>query len=98
MITDVEMNGTIRGAVEEFNLCSNLRRNDALFAEYIRSFPTVTIDARQWLHRLELEVDAIANVQLSVAVLPTRKPNVRSINSKAPWAEAVRTSLRHRVF
>ena len=28
MITDIEMNGTIRGSVEVFNLASNLREGD----------------------------------------------------------------------
>ena len=30
MVTDIEMNGTLRGAVEEYNLCVNLRPNDVL--------------------------------------------------------------------
>ena len=38
MITDVEMNGTVRGAVELFNLASRLRHGDALFAECL-DFP-----------------------------------------------------------
>ena len=87
MITDLDMNGTISGAVEQFNLCTNLRTNDALFAECIRSFPTVTVDANQWLHRLEVEVEAIADMQVSLPVPATRKPHVRSIRSKAPWAD-----------
>ena len=39
MITDIEMNGTARGAVETFNLCSNLRSKDALVAECVRRLP-----------------------------------------------------------
>ena len=31
MITDLEMNGTVRGAVEEFNLASSLRHGDTFF-------------------------------------------------------------------
>ena len=58
MITDIEMNGTIRGAVEVYNLASHLRNGDALFAESIRTFPTRDVDARAWLHRLALEVQA----------------------------------------
>ena len=30
MVTDLEMNGTLRGAVEEFNLCRNLRPDDVI--------------------------------------------------------------------
>ena len=60
MITDIEMNGTVRGAVEEFNLCTNLHGNDALFAECIRSFASVTTDAQNWLYRLQVETDKVA--------------------------------------
>ena len=56
MITDIEMNGTMRGAVEVFNLASRLRHGDALFAECVRTFPTRDLDARAWLHRLSVEV------------------------------------------
>ena len=45
MITDIEMNGTVRGAVEAFHLCTNLHEGDVLFADCIRSFPSVTVDA-----------------------------------------------------
>ena len=37
MIPGIEMNGTVRGAVEEIHLCINLRGNDALFAESMQS-------------------------------------------------------------
>ena len=47
MITDIEMNSTLRGAVEEFNLCRNLRHNDVLFAECIRTYATVDVNAQQ---------------------------------------------------
>ena len=33
LMTDLEMNSTFRGAVEGFNLCRNLRKNDVRFAE-----------------------------------------------------------------
>ena len=39
MITDLEMNGTLRGAAEEFNFCINRTPQDVLFAECIRSSP-----------------------------------------------------------
>ena len=51
MITDVEMNGTVRGAVEVFNLASRLRHGDVLFAECVRTFAMRHVDARAWLHR-----------------------------------------------
>ena len=38
MVTDIEMNGTARGAVDEFNLCVFLKQSDALCQECIRIF------------------------------------------------------------
>ena len=87
MITDIEMNGTLRGAVEEFNLCANLRANDVLFAECIRTFPTVDMNGQQWLHRLEVELEHTASFSTPVPVPPTRKPHARSLRSKAPWVD-----------
>ena len=60
MVTDIDMNGTLRGVVEQFNLCANLRHNDVLFAECIRSFPSVFLDGQQWLHRLAVETEHIS--------------------------------------
>ena len=84
MITDIEMNGTLRGAVEEFNLCANLRTGDCLFAECIRTFDTVHVNAQQWLHRIEVEIEALPEMRSEVFVPTTCRPNVRSIRSKAP--------------
>ena len=49
LMTDLEMNSTFRGAVEVANLCRNLRVNDVLFAECIRTFDSSTIDGRSWM-------------------------------------------------
>ena len=87
MITDVEMNSTLRGAVEEFNLCMNLRVNDVLFAECIRTFPTIHLDCQTWFRRLDLETNRCDDIKISVLVPPTRRPNVRSLRSKAPWVD-----------
>ena len=87
MIADLEMNGTIRGAVEEFNLCISLRLNDALFAECVRTFAAVRANAQQWLRRLEVKLGQVGQMQVAVFVPPTRKPNVRSIRSKAPFVD-----------
>ena len=87
MITYIEMNGTIRGAVEEFNLCVNLRANDVLFAECIRTFSTVNVNGQQWMHRLEFELQHRPVLTATVTVPPTRRPNKRSIRSKAPWVD-----------
>ncbi len=49
LITDMEMNSTYRGAVEQFNLCRNLHPQDVLFAECIRTFNSHDIDGRSWM-------------------------------------------------
>ena len=59
MITDLEMKGTLRGAVECFNLCVNLREADSLFQECIRTFRTVSFPGSAFLHRLEVELDGV---------------------------------------
>ena len=87
LITDIEMNGTMRGAVEEHNLCINLRSNDVLFAECIRTFPTVHVNAQQWLHRLEVELERSTMVKTNTPVPASRRPNARSLHSKAPWMD-----------
>ena len=51
LMTDLEMNSTFRGAVEVANLCRNLRANDVLFAECIRTFCGVTVNSRSWMYR-----------------------------------------------
>ena len=96
MITDVEMSGTVRGAVELFNLASRLRHGDALFAECVRTFPTRDLDARAWLHRLAVggqriqvrqESSGASAVTYITRVPSTSRPHVRTERSKAPYPE-----------
>ena len=96
MITDIEMNGTMRGAVEVFNLASRLRHGDALFAECVRTFPTRDLDARAWLHRLSVEAQRVqvphnpkttATVTYITHVPATSRPHVRTERAKAPYPE-----------
>ena len=84
MITDIEMNGIARGAVEGVNLCANLSKNDALCQECIRTFQTVSLDGQRVLHRLALEEEQIKEVSGSVHVPSTRSPQCRSRASQAP--------------
>ena len=85
MITDLEMNGTYRGAVEIFNLCRHLHTQDVLLAECIRTFGTVTLDGRAWLHRLCVESDATGSgrAEWDMLIPKTRKPHQRSAHAKA---------------
>ena len=87
MITDIEMNGTVRGAVEVYNLAKNIRPNDCLFAECIRTFATVDVDARAWLHRLEVELQNLREVAFVTYVPPSIRPHVRSNNCKPEYAD-----------
>ena len=87
MITDIEMNGTVRGAVEVYNLARNIRPNDCLFAECIRTFATVDVDARAWLHRLEVELQNLREVAFVTYVPPSVRPHVRSNNCKPEYAD-----------
>ena len=87
MITDIEMNGTLRGAVEEYNLCRNLRQDDFLNAECFRTFKTQDMNAQQWLQRLEVEMKKISEMRAFVYVPPTRRPTIRTKRTKAPQVD-----------
>ena len=86
MITDLEMNGTYRGAVEIFNLCRHLQENDVLSAECTRTFPSISLDGRAWLERLKVELGSdvsVAACSWESLVPKTKVPHLRS-----PWSQA----------
>ena len=87
MVTDIEMNGTLRGAVETFNLAKHLRKNDVLFAECIRTFPTVDVNVRSFLHRLDVELQHVEVCRDHAYVPPTSKPSARNRRSAAPMVD-----------
>ena len=58
-----------------------------LFAECVRTFPTVHVNTQAWFYRLELELNHIEQMQVSTVVPPTRKPNARTLKSKAPHVD-----------
>ena len=74
---DLEMNGVFRGAVEQFNLASNLKRNDVLFPECIRTFATRSIDTQVFFHRL---ITALQNMCRYTTMYTSRQrtPRVRN--------------------
>ena len=90
LITELEMNSTFRGAVEIFNLCCNLDEKDVLKAECIITFGSVTIDGRQWMHRLEeaQETRQMKDCSIITYVPPNKKPNVRTTTSRVNDFEA----------
>ena len=57
------------------------------FAECIRTFPTIHLDCQTWFRRLDLETNRCEDIGVSVLVPPTRRPNARSLRSKAPWVD-----------
>ena len=87
MVTDVEMNGTARGAVELFNLSSRLRRGDVLFAECVRTFSTRHVDVRAWLHRLSMEIQKTHVAQYVMHVPASTRPHVRTERSKPAYPD-----------
>ena len=82
MVTDLEMNGVVRGAVEQFNLASNLKRNDVLFPECIRTFATRLLDTQTFFHRLRIALQREVSLQYTVYIPPTNQPRARSKNVK----------------
>ena len=83
LITEMEMNSSLRGAVEVTNLCRHLKMNDVLFAECIRTFGSRVIDGRGWMYRLEAtQMDSkFTSESLQTYIPVTRKPNVRTDRS-----------------
>ena len=85
MITDLEMNGTYRGAVEIFNLCRHLDAQDVLKAECIRTFGTDVLDGYAWLHRLDVEAVATGTEK---AVWDMVIPKQTKSNQRTGWSRA----------
>ena len=69
MVTDLEMNGVFRGAVEQFNLATNLRRNDALFPGCVRTFSTRFINTQTFFYRLRTVMEGGVWMHYTVYVL-----------------------------
>ena len=82
MVTDLEMNGVFRGAVEQFNLASNIKRNDCLFPECIRTFATRSIDSQPFFHRLRIVLERHLSMQYTVHIPPISQPRARNKNVK----------------
>jgi len=83
MLTDLEMKGVLREAQASFNLCANLRPDDVLFQECIRTFMTVSLPGCAFMQRLHLELDGVGG-DLSLKVPPTKRPGLIARNGSAP--------------
>ena len=80
LLTDIEAGGTRRGAVETQNLCINIRHNDCLFAEFIRTCAEVHVAAKEWFNRLDGAEDDTsfenAEVVVTVKLKQCRKESI----------------------
>ncbi|CAE7860116.1 esrp2 [Symbiodinium microadriaticum] len=89
MISDLELNGTLRGAVETVNLCINAQEHDALAAECLRTFPTVSVAGRNWLSRAEAVLARKGAESLGEKRVPYRCSKVlKRAQATVPWVEA----------
>ena len=87
MLTDLEMKGVLREAQTSFNLCVNLRPDDNLFQECIRTFMTISFPGGAFMQRLHMELDGVGG-NLSLRVPPTRRPGLIARNGSAPQVDA----------
>ena len=87
MITDIETGGTCRGAVETFNLVRNMKKDDILFPECLRSFCTRDIDAAPWFHRLEIEMSGMRDAKYITFVPCASSPSTRLLVSKPSFVD-----------
>ena len=62
-------------------------KNDVLFAECIRTYATVDVNAQQWLHRLSVQLEDARDMKAEVYIPPTRRPNIRTNYEKAPQVD-----------
>ena len=88
MVTDLECNGTLRGAVEGFNLCAFFHEHDSTAQECVRTFMTVSLPGNAFLHRLDTELGAAGAFCVSTWIPPTRRPKERSQRAQAPMVDA----------
>jgi len=83
MVTDLEMKGVLRESQASFNLCANLRPEDTLFQECIRTFRTVSLPGCAFMQRLSLELDGVGG-DLTLRVPPTKRPGLIARGGQAP--------------
>ena len=82
MISDLELRGVLRGAPEIFNLSVNMRKEDSLFQECIRTFIEVSFPGKAFLDRLEAEVHGVGS-EIVRRVARCRGPRARSQNLRS---------------
>eukprot|EP00973_Karenia_brevis_P050136 6957294-Karenia_brevis.AAC.1 len=53
------MKGVLREAQASFNLCVNLRPDDNMFQECVRTFRTTSFPGGLFMQRLQIELDGV---------------------------------------
>ena len=88
MALDLELRGILRGAPEIFNLSVNMRKEDSMFQECIRTFMEVSFPGMDFLNRLEAETKG-AGIDIVRHVPKCRGPRSRTRNfNSAPHVDA----------
>eukprot|EP00973_Karenia_brevis_P047925 6651493-Karenia_brevis.AAC.1 len=87
MLSDLEMKGVLREAQASFNLCVNLRPDDNLAQECVRTFMTISFPGSIFMQRLQTELDGVGG-NLSLRVPPTKRPGLIARNGSAPKVDA----------
>eukprot|EP00973_Karenia_brevis_P001687 229181-Karenia_brevis.AAC.1 len=69
MLSDLEMKGVLREAQASFNLCVNLRPDDHIFQECVRTFRYTSFPGGIFMQRLQTELDGVGgNLSLSLSL------------------------------
>ena len=87
MVVDLDLKGVLRGMPEVFNLSVNMRRDDSLFQECVRTFMEISFPGGDFLARLEAETNGIG-AEFTRRVPTTRRPKSRARYMSAPYVDA----------
>ena len=87
MATDLELKGVLRGTPKIFSLCVNMRKDDSLFQECIRTFMEVSFRGGAFLSRLEAEMHGVGG-EFARRIPTTRRPKSRPRYMSAALVDA----------
>ena len=87
MISDLELRGVLRGAPEVYNLSVNMRKEDSLFQECIRTFLEASFPGGAFLAKLEAETHGVGGVLIR-RIPPSRGPKSKYRFMSAPQVDA----------
>jgi len=81
MMTDLYGKGTLRAMSEEFNLSSNMNRQDATAAEFLRTYQIREFRGSPLLFALENEMQAESKGRMAYCVMPVQRPDQQKRNA-----------------